>query len=121
MKYSKIIKYLYAINDGIKVPRKAKKLILGRKLSKKELRERIKQVKRVGPHKTIYDGFGLNDNFCPHCGCEEYIMTDNKADYPELWVIGYCARCGAIVFEADNSPYHHVLEDMIDDEVIVDG
>lgn len=106
-------KYWRRLQNGEKIPRKAKKAILGYKMSKTKLKYRISKVEIIKHIKTIYDGFGLSDAFCPKCGCEYYSSSGNRVKYPELWETYYCLRCGAIVAEADNSPYWHVLYEEI--------
>lgn len=102
-------KHYNALMRGEKIPRKAKKAILGNKMSRTKLRQRIDAVRITERIRTIYDGFGLSDAFCLECGCEKYTRSGNRVAYPELWETLYCARCGNEVAEADNSPYYHVL------------
>ena len=71
-------------------------------------------VKLLETPKTIFDGFGISDAFCPFCGCQIIEWTGNKAFYPELWEYGFCARCGEKVAYADNSPYHHIIRDKLE-------
>lgn len=117
MKDSKWIKYYHRLRNGEKIPRKAKKEILGLKLSKSKLRKKIKQFKVIHKARTIYE---LDETtikpFCPYCGCELTRSTGNMAEYPELWDRVYCLRCDELVEEADNSVYHHILEEMKDNE-----
>lgn len=49
-------------------------------------------------------------SFCPRCGCRKARWTGNMAYYPDRWDRAYCARCGLMVAESDNSPYYHCLE-----------
>lgn len=95
--------------------RQAKKKRLGYKMGKCSLRRRIKNVKLLEKPTTMFDDLGISDAFCPYCGCETVEMTDNLVGYPELWQIGYCARCGRKVIEADNSPYIHILREMLEE------
>lgn len=94
-------KYFLRLKYGEKVPRKAKLAILGRKLSKCELRRMITEF---NPEE--------NARFCPVCGCYITWQTGNMASYPERWVKEYCLRCQSLVCVSDNSPYVHVLEIM---------
>jgi len=105
-------KYYSRLYDGQKVPRKAKKTILGRRSSKNKLNKRMEQTRIIYDIQTIFDGFGLSDVFCPYCGCEEHTRSGNRAEYPDIWETLYCMRCGEKIAEADNSPYIHVLYDM---------
>jgi len=86
--------------DGDKLPRKKKKALLGKRLGKQNIGNRIenwiKGVDRI--------------DFCPKCGCPFMYSTGNMAEYPEVWENFYCLRCRAMVGAADNSPFQHVLE-----------
>lgn len=94
-----------------KLPRKAKKMILGTRISGNKLRQMLAEV-RVIPatsrNDTIVEPFG----FCPSCGCDIVRYIDHGVAYPERWVSGYCGRCGKKVVESDNSPYIHILEEI---------
>lgn len=91
-------RYFDKQKDGEKIPRWAKKELLGKKLSKTKLRKMIKEYKPG------------DSTFCPYCGCETTWSTQNMAEYPERWVNVYCLRCGELVEQSDNSPYYHILE-----------
>lgn len=96
--------------NGEKIPRKAKKIILGKRMSKTQIKSKLRTMKITQKIKTIYDGFDLNNEpFCLECGCKVIRWSGNRADYPDLWDVGYCARCGHKVAEADNSPYYHEI------------
>ena len=45
--------------------RQKKKVIFGYRMSKTQIRKRIKKVQLLDNPKTIYDGFGISDVFCP--------------------------------------------------------
>jgi hypothetical protein len=108
------IKYYNKIINGNKVPRKAKKAALDKKISKAQIKRMLKDIHLLGNLKTIYDGFGLdNEPFCMECGCRLIRWGGNRVEYPELWEVGYCARCGHQVAKADNSPYHHEIYDYL--------
>lgn len=94
--------------------RQHKKKVFGYRAGSCKLKRRIKAVTLLDKPRTIYDGFGISDVFCPYCGCEIIEWSGNRASYPELWDIGYCARCGEKVAEADNSPYLHILRVMLE-------
>lgn len=94
--------------------RQKKKAIFGYRMSKAQIRKRIKNVKLLDKPKTIYDGFGISDMFCPFCGCDLIEWSGNRVAHPELWETGWCARCGEKIAGADNSPYHHILRDMLE-------
>lgn len=99
----------YYNHFGIKrLPRKLKKRILGKKISKSKIRKLLSVVKIIY-HKDGESEIYPNE-FCPHCGCTITFGTGNNVPYPEWWEYYYCARCGAIVGYIDNSPFIHALE-----------
>jgi len=92
-----------------KLPRKLKKVILGKRLSKNRIKKLISKIKvtpATGHLSTLVEPFP----FCPKCGCTGVRYSGNRVEYPERWDSGYCIRCGNHVWESDNSPYYHVLE-----------
>lgn len=89
-KVKKHYRYFTKLLEGDKIPRKAKKAILGIKLNKAKIRKKFKKSKA---------------EFCPRCGCETITATENMASYPEVWKNHYCCRCGFLVGVEDNSPY----------------
>lgn len=103
-------RFFYGKKDGHVrlVSRKTKKFFLGRKMGKAKLRQRIKAV-TVTEHPYPQEA-ELSDRFCPKCGCERTRSSGSMSCYPERWERIYCARCGYLVCESDNSPYVHVLE-----------
>lgn len=94
--------------DICSVSRKTKKHILGKKMNRKQLKQRLASVV-VNENKYPVSA-DISDCFCPRCGCEKTRGTGNMADYPEVWVRDYCLRCGFLVGTADNSPYIYALE-----------
>lgn len=102
-------KFFYHHFDVIRsVSRKTKKHILGKKLNKRELKQRLANV--IVTRNPYPQSVTLSDEFCPKCGCERTRSTGNMAHYPEVWVRTYCLRCGFLVGTADNSPYVYALE-----------
>ena len=97
-----------AMQNGNKLPRKAKKAVLGKKMGKQNLKTRLSKV--VITENEYPESADISDVFCPKCGCEVSISTGNMAEYPERYVKGTCARCGFLVWWRDNSPYYHCLE-----------
>jgi hypothetical protein len=94
-----------------KFPRKLKKKILGRLLSKTQLKKLLSQVKLGEPIRTMYDRRSISPYaFCPKCGCRHYYGTGNLTCYPEHWERFHCLRCNNIVGYIDNSPFIHALE-----------
>ncbi|MCL6443415.1 MAG: hypothetical protein K6T83_08165 [Alicyclobacillus sp.] len=89
-----------------RVSRKTKLYFIGRKMSRKALRERLSAV-------VITDN-GLSDVFCPRCGCDAVHVSSNMAPWPEVWYVEHCGRCGYKVATQDNGPWRHVLQDMVD-------
>lgn len=94
-------KHWQAVSDGESryLPRKIKKAILGKRIG----RERLGRMIRAALGKRT-------DLFCPKCGCVVDYSTGNMAGYPEHWEKSYCARCGDLVGEIDNSEFMHVLD-----------
>lgn len=95
-----------------KLPRKDKKRVLGLRIGRQTLRKMIAETSLGLPIKTMFQRreaipHGL---FCPHCGCNGYIGTGNRAEYPDHWEYFKCMRCGETVGYIDNSPFIHALE-----------
>ena len=110
MSYKKL-KYYFKLFNKEKVSRKTKKLYIGYKLGKSQLKKLLKSVVVEKTFKTMYETPIIKPYlFCPKCGCEEYIGSGNWAEYPEHWETFYCLRCNNEVAEIDNSPFVHVLE-----------
>ncbi len=104
-------RYYRAIVLGRKCPRKAKKAILGLKMSESSVRQLIKTVTIGDPIKTMYERVEISPYaFCPKCGCKEYVGHGNRAAYPEHWESFTCLRCDTLVGYIDNSPFIHALE-----------
>ena len=95
-----------------KLPRKLKKKYIGKRMNKRALKALIESTTMI-EHKYPETPTILPFEFCPDCGCREVRCTGEMASYPETWVEEYCARCNSYVGGADNSRYHHVLEDII--------
>lgn len=101
-------KWYWRMGCGLKMSRKAKKQILGVRPTRRALRERLAQVVITRDERgNVVD---MSNQFCPKCGCEAARSTGNMVEWPEVWRRTYCARCGYLVGEADNSPWHHCLE-----------
>jgi len=98
-----------------KVPRKLKKAILGKRISKSKLRRMLAETKII-KMKYPEPAMILPEQFCPNCGCNVSYVEDHGVPYPEIWIDDHCLRCHEVVGGADNSPYYHVLEDMIEPE-----
>lgn len=95
----------------LKLPRKIKKKILGRKLTKSKLRKLLSLVEVVKGAKTMFETPEVKPYlFCPNCGCRYMYGSGNKVGYPEHWEYFYCLRCDEIVASIDNSPFIHILE-----------
>lgn len=100
-----------AISNGCKVPRKAKKAILGNRLNKSKLYKLLNSVTIGDPAKTMYQTADIKPYlFCPRCGCQQTRSSGNLTAYPEHWEYDYCLRCNNVVGYIDNSPYIHALE-----------
>jgi len=100
-----------ALYNGEKLPRKIKKYILGKKISKSKLNRLLKSVEIIEHAKTMYDSPIIKPYlFCPECGCTEMWGTGNKTIHPEHWEHFYCISCNNLVAIIDNSPFIHALE-----------
>ena len=96
---------------GIYLPRKVKKKLYGKKMSRGKLRQLLDLVTIGTPSKTMYVLSDINPYpFCPCCGFIGMRGTGNKTQYPEHWEYFYCLRCGFQVGYIDNSPFVHALE-----------
>lgn len=95
-----------------KFPRKLKKYILDRRVSKSKLKRMLKETECLGDVKTMYERpeFVPYGEFCPKCGESKYIGTGNKTSYPEHWEYFHCLRCKSVVGYIDNSPFYHALQ-----------
>ena len=106
------LRILSKVAEGIRLSRKEKLVQVGRLMSRKDLRRLLDSVV-IKPCPDWRDGSEiLPFAFCPQCGCQAARSTGNLDEYPFLLVRGYCERCRLKVFEADNSPYVHILEIM---------
>ncbi len=105
-------KYIYQfVIDRLKVSRKTKKYVLGKKLNKRKLNNLLSSVEVGKDAKTMYELPEIKPYlFCPHCGCTASRTTNNMTVYPEAYYLEYCLRCNAVVSYIDNSPYIHILE-----------
>lgn len=104
-------KYYWATIEGDKIPRKAKKIILGKRMTKSKLKKLLKTVKLGEPIRTMYERREiLPFVFCPKCGCTKYKGSGNLTCYPEHWEKFNCIRCNNLVGYIDNSPFIHALE-----------
>lgn len=103
-------KYYERIYNGEKIPRKAKKEILGLKMSKSKLKARIAKLEvKINTWENGYQVPYVEDEFCPKCGCKLAFSTGNMAEYPEVYEKDYCLRCRTLVAMADNSATIHEL------------
>jgi hypothetical protein len=94
-----------------KLPRKTKKVMLGKKMSKSKLKLLLRTVKIIDSSETISDmTIIIPFAFCPHCGCVEMYGSGNLAYYPEHWERFRCFRCKSVVGYIDNSEFVHALE-----------
>lgn len=97
--------------ESDKMPRKIKKNILGKKINKTNIKRMINNLEIETSCSTVYI---KPFEFCPKCGCRETMVEDHGVPYPEIWVDIYCLRCGQWVCGADNSRFHHILEEHVD-------
>lgn len=100
------------MQSGEKVPRKLKKALVGKKVSKQKIRKMILDA-RIIKQKYPEPALILPFPFCPYCGCDNSFIVNHGVHYPEIWETEYCLRCHEKVGGADNSPFHHILEDIV--------
>ena len=105
------LRYYDRLYRGEKIPRKAKKAILGTIPTRKALKERISKtvIETHNPFNNTYTYQYPDDDFCPYCGCELCRSTGNLVSYPEEYEKRYCLRCGALVSYSDNGYVWHAL------------
>lgn len=97
--------------EGDKLPRKAKKVILGLKISHSKLNRLLKTVTLGEPIRTMYERREIFPYaFCPKCGCRDYQGGGNQTQYPEHWEYFRCIKCRNVVGYIDNSAFIHALE-----------
>lgn len=95
----------------MRLPRKRKKALLGRKIKRSKLLKLLSSVEVIKSARTCYQVPEIKPYlFCPQCGCKEYYGTGNRACYPEHWEYFKCLRCSSVVGYIDNSPFIHALE-----------
>ena len=92
-----------------KFPRKIKKHIFGKKVSKRKLRVLLDSIEIKYPRPDKYPEITPFE-FCPKCGCTLISSTGNMAQYPEHWEDFYCYKCRFKVATIDNSRLFHCLE-----------
>lgn len=98
--------------EGGKIPRKIKKMMLGIRPSRCQLRRMISETVVQEPIRTMFERreFEPHGAFCPNCGETRYVGTGNRTGYPEHWEYFNCIRCRKVVGYIDNSPFIHALE-----------
>jgi hypothetical protein len=96
--------------DKKQMPRKVKKMFLGRRMAKSKLKKLLASVV-ITPATNGHDSAMISPYpFCPKCGCCQTTHNGSMVEYPERYVKDYCLRCGFLVVLSDNSPYYHALE-----------
>lgn len=100
------------IIDGGKIPRKIKKMVFGKTMSKKKLNALLNIVVIGEPRKTMFDEVIIYPYpFCPHCGYPGTPLSlGNRASFPEHWELFICLKCKSTIGYIDNSPFVHALE-----------
>jgi hypothetical protein len=113
MTYKKFYKYYKRWQETDKMLRKFKKHMLGTKISRAKLRKMKESIKFIPSENECSEAPQiLPYEFCPKCGCQAPRHVDYEAPYPDVYYADFCLRCGEEVGGADNSRYHHVLEEM---------
>lgn len=108
IKYNKLWE---AIRSQEKLPRKIKKHILGKLMSKCKLNRLLDSVTIGRGASTMFETADIQPyTFCPNCGCTKLRGGGNMSVHPEHWERFYCLRCNAVVGYIDNSPFIHALE-----------
>lgn len=92
-----------ALINGERIPRKEKLAWLGRKLSKKKIKEKVERWRKKSEEKKQYS------YFCPNCGCGSAYLHDHEVEYPERYIDEYCLRCHTKIAWTDNSPWDFAL------------
>lgn len=82
-----------------KVSRKWKLKLLGRKKSKKAIKE----------ENRMFTLFPIGFPSCHVCGCSYLFYFGHNVEYPEIWNEYKCRRCKTIVAYEDNCPLTFVL------------
>lgn len=115
MKHKKFIRAYEKAELGEKLSRREKKALFGKRIGEGKLRKAFKALQITKYPRTLreeYEFTGVNDLFCPNCGCISVRSTGNMTSHPEYWEYYYCLRCGMEVGTIDNSPFVHVLAEM---------
>lgn len=100
-----------AVKEGDKIPRKAKKYLLGKRMPKCKLKLLLDSVVVHECSTNMYERPNITPHlFCPKCGCSQHVGTGNMTSYPEHYEHFHCMRCRYLVAYIDNSPYIHCLE-----------
>lgn len=106
--YNKVYRAVFL---GEKLPRKVKKFILSKRMSKSKLNRLIKSVEITQSADNMYEVPIIKPyTFCPNCGETKYFGAGSEVSYPEHWEYFHCFRCRKIVAYIDNSPFVHILE-----------
>lgn len=112
------LRYYKRLYHGEKIPRKAKKIILGYRIGKSKLRRMINDVRIIYRPIRMWDSAGINcEPFCPNCGCELEYGSGNMSSYPEHWEVFRCCRCHSKTANIDNSPYYHILFEIANEKM----
>lgn len=93
-----------ALVGGYRIPRKHKLEWLGRKLSKKKLRQKIEKWHSKSDEEKNHS------YFCPNCGEGTGYVIYEPVEYPERYAHEYCLRCHTETAVSDNSPWYFTLD-----------
>jgi len=98
-----------AIDYNEKLPRKVKKVILGKILTKNKIKKYYKNS--VLLIHTYPASTELNKPLiCPICGCLKTRFVNHNMEWPDVWNENFCTRCGYLINYVDNSPNYSFLD-----------
>jgi hypothetical protein len=104
--YYGIFRYIKA---GSRLPRKIKKCVLGYRMSKTQIKKHYNNSVLFVHQYQSSTSLSV-DVICPECGCYWTITENHGAEYPEVYITEYCARCHCLIGSADNSPTYLFYE-----------
>ena len=93
---------------GLKISRKKKKTLLGRKIPKSSLKKLIRVCVSHMKGKIIYESREVFPYpFCPKCGCKSQTTYGPVSGDPESLQQHDCSRCAYTVAQQGLGEYYH--------------